>query len=135
MRVDRKTVLIYCKQWLGHPIMPTINTSSGFTFLEVMVALAITAGLLVTVIGTLNYHLGLVENQREITIAAMLAKEKLMALKKDPRQEKGTFSEPYERFGFETTVKESNYPFVYEIAVRITSNRELIILSELVQKR
>ena len=46
----------------------------GFTLLEVMLALAIMAGVLLTVIGAVNYHLSLVERDRQETIALLLAR-------------------------------------------------------------
>jgi prepilin-type N-terminal cleavage/methylation domain-containing protein len=44
----------------------------GFTLLEVLIAIAIVGSLLVTLIYTLNYHLGLAERQKTITIATLL---------------------------------------------------------------
>ena len=49
----------------------------GFTLLEIMIALAIMAGVLLTVISSFNYHLSLAARDREETIAALLARAKL----------------------------------------------------------
>jgi len=49
----------------------------GFTLLEVMIALAILAGVVVTVIGTVNHHLGLAARDKEETVAVLLARGKL----------------------------------------------------------
>ena len=49
----------------------------GFILLEVMIALAIMAGVVVTVIGAVNHHLGLAARDREETTAVLLARGKL----------------------------------------------------------
>ena len=45
------------------------SRDNGFTLLEILIALAIVGGLLVTVIASLNYHLGIVERHETITVA------------------------------------------------------------------
>lgn len=54
-----------------------LRGARGFTFLEVMVALAILSGVVVTVAATLNYHLNTVERLRKTEYAAMLARVKM----------------------------------------------------------
>jgi general secretion pathway protein I len=49
----------------------------GFTLLEVMIALAIAAGVLLTVISSLNYHLSIVGQDAEETSAVLLGRAKL----------------------------------------------------------
>lgn len=49
----------------------------GFTLLEVMVALAILAGVILTVITSYNYHLGVVVRDRQETEAILLARARL----------------------------------------------------------
>ncbi|RII28776.1 MAG: type II secretion system protein GspI [Geobacter sp.] len=49
----------------------------GFTLLEIMVALAILAGVILTVITSYNYHLGIVTRDKEETEAMLLARAKL----------------------------------------------------------
>ena len=39
----------------------------GFTLLEVMVALAIMAGVVLTVLGAVNYHLTIIAEERDST--------------------------------------------------------------------
>jgi general secretion pathway protein I len=105
---------------------------NGFTFLEVLIALAIVGGLLVTVIYTLNYHLGIVERHEAITIATLLAKEKMADLEKNPIQEKGDFKAPYENYTYETFVKDSQYPGIAEIIVVVNAGKEEIKLNEFI---
>ena len=54
---------------------------AGFTLLEIMIAIAILSGVIITIIGSLNYHLSFVQRDRDITIATLLAKEKLEEIK------------------------------------------------------
>ena len=49
----------------------------GFTLLEVMIALAIAAGVLLTVISSLNHHLSIVGQDAEETSAALVGRAKL----------------------------------------------------------
>ena len=43
------------------------GASSGFTLLEVMVSLAIMAGVILTLLGSVNYHIGIIANERDST--------------------------------------------------------------------
>ena len=57
--------------------MAVLGQPGGFTLLEVMIALAILAGVVVTIIGAVNHHLGLAARDREETTAVLLARGKL----------------------------------------------------------
>ncbi len=52
----------------------------GFTLLEVMVSLAIMAGVILTVVGSVNYHLLVISRERDDTTLTLLARSKLMEL-------------------------------------------------------
>lgn len=68
----------------------------GFTLLEIMIALAIMAGTLITLLGAFNHHLSLVERDREETVALLLARGKLEELEALPAEtlaaREGTFA-------------------------------------------
>ncbi len=49
----------------------------GFTLLEVLISLAIMAGVIMTVIVSFNYHLGIVVRDKEETAAVLLARAKI----------------------------------------------------------
>lgn len=108
--------------------------SWGFTLLEVMISLAIVGGLLVTLIYTLNYHLGIADRHGVATVSMSLAKEKLYEMEKNPSQSKGLFPEPYSSFSYETAVKDSTFPGLKEITVLVKSGKEETRLSELIRK-
>lgn len=112
----------------------SLCVQQGFTLLEVMISLAIIGGLLVTLIYTLNYHLGIADRHSVITKATNLAKQKLYEMEKTPSETRGNFEEPYAAFSYETLIKNSIFPGMTEISVTVRSGKEDIKLSELVRK-
>lgn len=54
-----------------------LKTDDGFTLLEIMAALAILSGVVITILTSLNYHLKSVDRIKAITTATLLAKEKV----------------------------------------------------------
>lgn len=106
----------------------------GFTLLEVMISLAIVGGLLITLIYTLNYHLGIADRHSVITSATILAKQKLYEMEKTPAENRGNFEDPYSSFYYETFIKNSIFPGMTEISVTVRSGKEAIKLSELIRK-
>ena len=104
----------------------------GFTLLEIVIALAIVGSLLITLIYTLNYHLGLVEKQGIVTAATLLAKNKLVELEKKPENGKGAFESPYKDYNYETYVKDSPYVGISEIVVVVRAGKEEIKLNEFI---
>lgn len=105
----------------------------GFTLLEVMISLAITAGLLVTVLYTLNYHLGIAGRQETMTTATNLAKMKIREMETNPTDTKGFFEEPFSDYYYVTEIKESSFPSMIEIAVTVGSGKDSVRLAELIQ--
>ncbi|ABB33581.1 general secretion pathway protein I, putative [Geobacter metallireducens RCH3] len=87
---------------------PTLlcGDAGGFTLLEVMVALAIMAGVVFTVIGAVNYHLSIVERDRRETVAVLLARQKLSDLEEEkdiPEKKEGTFAPTRPEYSWEMT--------------------------------
>ncbi len=114
----------------------TLNNSckAGFTLLEVLIALAIVGGLLVTLIYTLNYHLSIVERQETITVSTLLAKNKIAELEKSRENKKGVFDAPYDGYSYETFIKESPYIGISEIIVVVKAGKEEVKLNEFISK-
>ena len=52
-----------------------LERDEGFTLLEVMIALAVLAGVVVTVLSTLNYHLGVASRSSDLVTASILGKK------------------------------------------------------------
>lgn len=110
------------------------GSKSGFTLLEVMISLAIVGGLLVTLLYTLNYNLGIAERHKAITISTHLAKEKMYEMERNPAERKGQFPEPFSGFSYETHVRDSLFPGMAEITVKVKNAGDEFSLGELVKK-
>lgn len=77
-----------------------VSSDKGFTVLEAMISLAILAGVVVVVLGSVSYNLGILEESASTVTATILAREKveeatLSGVRKDAG---GVFGEPSERF-------------------------------------
>ncbi|MBI5101788.1 MAG: type II secretion system protein [Nitrospirae bacterium] len=106
--------------------------SGGFTLLEIMVSLAIIGGLLVTLIYSLNYNLGIAERHEFITIGSMLAKSKLTELETNPASAKGNFPEPYASYEFSAEVKQYPLPGISEVSVTVSRGKDEVKFSDLI---
>lgn len=111
-----------------------ISHKKGFTLLEVLISLAIISSLIVTLIYTVNYNLGVLEKQETVTIGTMLARKILSEIENNPENKKGIFEKPYEQYSFETVIQDSPYPGVSELVVTIKANGEEIKLNEYILK-
>jgi general secretion pathway protein I len=97
----------------------------GFTLLEVMVALAILAGVILTVITSFNYHLSVVSRDREETIAVILGRAKL----DDPgftatNGGKGTFAPDRPDIAWKTEIIPTDYPGVKRLVFTVSWDNE-----------
>ena len=95
----------------------------GFTLLEVMIALAITAGVLLTVISSLNYHLSIVGHDTEETTAVLLGRAKLA----DPFfsqvvENKGTFAPDHPDLKWEREIVPADLPGLNRITLTVSWN-------------
>ena len=93
----------------------------GFTLLEVMVALAIMAGVILTVINSFNFHLSVVNRDRDETIAVLLGRAKL----DDPgfqvnEKSNGTFAPAWPGIAWATDIKPTDYPGVNRVTLTLT---------------
>lgn len=107
-------------------------TGTGFTLLEIMISLAIISGLLVTLIYSLNYHLGIAESHEFITIGSMLAKNKLTEIETNLASSNGDFPEPYAAYHFVAEVKKYPVPGISEISVIVSRDKAEVKFSRLV---
>lgn len=107
----------------------------GFSLLEVMISLAVVGGLLITLIYTLNHHLGVAERHRILIDCTNLAKQKLYEMERSPVSTKGNFDKPYSDFSYETTVTDSSFPSMLQIKVTVRKDMERVTLSRLVMKK
>jgi general secretion pathway protein I len=102
----------------------------GFTLLEVMIALAITAGVLLTVISSVNYHLSIVSQDVEETTAAIVGRAKL----DDPdfskvKDEKGSFAPDHPELKWAREITETELPGLNRIRLTVSWNNDRKSLS------
>ncbi|HEX9022361.1 MAG TPA: type II secretion system minor pseudopilin GspI [Geobacteraceae bacterium] len=102
-----------------------MRRESGFTLLEVMVALAIMAGVILTVINSFNYNLSVVNRDREETIAVILARGKM----DDPEYvpvdgAKGDFGPDRPDITWSTQIMSTDYPGVNRVVFTVSWNKE-----------
>jgi general secretion pathway protein I len=106
----------------------------GFTLLEVMVAVAIIGGLLVTLIYSLNYHLDIAARHEFVTTATLLAKDKMAEEEKAPEAATGAFPTPFSDYRYTVGVTDSPYPGIAELDVTVERNGREVHLSEMIGK-
>jgi general secretion pathway protein I len=102
-----------------------MKSERGFTLLEVMVSLAIMAGVILTVISSFNYHLSVVNRDWDETIAVILARAKL----DDPEFKagdggKGTFAPDWPGITWKTDIKPTDYPGVSRLIFSVSWDAE-----------
>ncbi|MFQ5427884.1 MAG: prepilin-type N-terminal cleavage/methylation domain-containing protein [Thermodesulfobacteriota bacterium] len=88
-----------------------VSGEAGFTLLEIMVALAILGGVIVTVLASVSYHLSVMDSNLDKTLASMLAIEKLeqIRLLGEGNEKEGLFGPEYEGFSWNFTSEKSGY--------------------------
>lgn len=109
----------------------------GFTLLEVMIALAIAAGVLLTVISSVNYHLSIIGQDAEETTAVLLGRAKL----DDPdfakaTDNKGSFAPDHPELKWEREITKAEIPGMDRISLTVIWNddRKRLSLVKLAQR-
>jgi general secretion pathway protein I len=114
-----------------------VKFDAGFTLLEVMIALAIMAGVILTVIGSFNYHLSMVERDRQETMAVLLGRAKLDDPDFRPGEVgKGNFAPERPEISWAVDVKPTDYPGVNRVILTVSwdSERRKVDLVQYVAK-
>lgn len=91
----------------------------GFTLLEVMVSLAIMAGVILTVLGSVNYHLGIIANERDNTTLTLLARNIVDEKKLVPVKGEGTFAPSHPELSWKVDSLPTDYPFLQKWVVKV----------------
>ena len=97
---------------------PTLTSSRcsmrGFTLLEVLIALAIMAGVVTTIIAAFNRQLSLVNRDKEETVALLLARAKIddPEFKLVPAGSTGTFAPQWPDITWKTATVPTDLPGV-----------------------
>ena len=92
----------------------------GFTLLEVMIALAIMAGVVLTVITSFNYHLSVVSRDREETVAVLLARARLDDPKfRELETKKGSFAPEWPEYTWEADTEPTELPGLVRLILTV----------------
>ena len=95
----------------------------GFTLLEVMVALAIIATVLVSLLGLQTRTINAGDRQQKLTRATMLAQERMTDIEgakaSSQRDDDGVFDEPFENFRWQVRFKPTPLASVREVTVTV----------------
>ncbi len=110
------------------------NKRGGFTLLEVMIAVALVGGILVSFIYSINYHLGIAARHEVTTVAVMLGSDLISSLDKNATDAEGAFPAPYSDYKYVVKVKDSAFPGFPQISVTVTHDKEVVVLKELIRR-
>jgi len=94
----------------------------GFTLLEIMVALAILGGVIVTALASISYHLTVVDSNINKTLSAMLAVDRLeqVRLYGEPQKKHGEFGDEYDGFSWSYSSSRAGYKGMMTESVRVS---------------
>jgi general secretion pathway protein I len=93
-----------------------------FTLLEVMVALAIMAAVILTVLESVNYHLDILSAERDSTTLTLLARTRLVELEQQAgslKKSEGTFTPFHPDVTWRAELFATQYPFLQKLVVRV----------------
>lgn len=98
----------------------------GFSLLEVMVALAIMASVILTVLGAVNYHLTIITNERDSTALTLLARAKMAELEllKNqgqtlPEKSEGTLAPAHPELSWQADISATELTVLKKLVVRV----------------
>jgi general secretion pathway protein I len=94
----------------------------GFTLLEVMVALAIMASVILTVLQSVNYHLGILTAERDNTSLTLLARFRLTELEQQgglPQKSEGTLTPLHPDVTWRAELFPTQYPGLQKLVVKV----------------
>jgi len=103
----------------------------GFTLLEVMVSLAIMAGVILTLLGSVNYHIGIVANERDNTTLTLLARSRIAELEQSPAKGEGTFAPSHPELTWRSDLLPTDLPGLQKLVVRVkrgSDGREVVLV-------
>lgn len=112
----------------------TQKRKKGFTLLEVLIAIAIISGALITIIYTVNYHLSLIDRHETITFGTILGREKILEVSLEKRDKSGKFSEPFQDYIYEIKIEDTPYKDIKLVKLHVMKDKEEIRLMKFAEK-
>lgn len=98
-------------------MMPT--GMRGFTLLEVMIALAIMAGVILTLLGSVNYHAGLIADERDNMALTLLARARMAEIEQSPAKGEGSFAPFHPELTWKAELLPATIPGLQKLVVRV----------------
>ena len=121
-----------------HSAFCTMHSDRGFTLLEVMIALSIVAGVIITVLASLNYQLHIVNDSRDVVIATILGKKmaEKTALLSPMEKSKGDFGAEFPQFLWELDLEDTQFKTLKRMNIKVLwgKGRDVSIVSYKIEK-
>jgi len=115
-----------------------ILKEGGFTLLEVMIALSIVAGVIITVLASLNYQLHIVNDSRDVVIATILGKKmaEKTAFLSPMEKKKGDFGAEFPQFLWELDLEDTQFKTLKRMNIKVLwgKGRDVSIVSYKIEK-
>lgn len=104
----------------------------GFTLLEVLIALAIMATVILTVLASVNYHLDIVSAERDSTALTILARNRLAELELGalPDRSEGTMAPDHPELTWHAELSATRLPSLRKLVLKVrrTGDRREVTL-------
>jgi general secretion pathway protein I len=84
-----------------------------------MVALAIMAGVILTLLGSVNYHLGIIAGERDSTTLTLLARNRMAELEQAPVKGEGTFAPTHPELSWKADILPTDFPGLQKLVVKV----------------
>jgi len=99
---------------------------NGFSLLETMIGLAILAGVIVTVLASLNYNLGVSSYDMDLVSATMLGRElaEQSSLDKSVTDGRGTFTGPLSKFSWTVNNEPTGFSDLERVTVKVLWDKD-----------
>src|SRR3990172_12704478 len=114
------------------------KSEGGFTLLEVMIALSIVAGVIITVLVSLNYQLHIVNDSRDVVIATILGKKmaEKTAFLSPMEKKKGDFGAEFPQFLWELDLEDTQFKTLKRMNIKVLwgKGRNVSIVSYKIEK-
>ena len=99
----------------------SLSGQKGFTLLETMIGLAILSGVIVTVLTSLNYNLGVSSYDMDLVSATILGKElaEQSSLDASVSDGRGAFAEPFSRFSWSLDKEQTMITGLERVTIKV----------------
>jgi len=102
------------------------SREKGFTLLETMIGLAILSGVIVTVLASLNYNLGVSSYDMDLVSATVLGRELAEQSSLDPAVTtgRGAFAEPFSRFSWSVDKEKTMLAGLERVTIKVSWDKD-----------